>query len=1014
MPNFRSPVGQAQPSPVASRGMIGSLALVLVVAGGIVLSVGAFRYVRSIELASLHTTINNRAKERAELVQTTVLRSMEVLNSVGSLFRTQGNVSRQRFRMFVNDALTGHPELQALGWTPRVWHEQRAELEEAARKDGYSNFSFTEIGASGEIEREADRDEYFPIYYLELDGKNRAAIGFDLNSNPVRRDALRLARDTAMPAATAPMRLIQESSDQLGFVVYEALYAKTSNDLNSRRANLVGYASAVFRFGDLLGPAMESLALEGLDVQILDEAAARPIIFASHSIAPAAINSSINGHAPVEIAGRRWTLILHPDTAFLAAQSTNQAVTILVGGLLLTALLAGFLYTGLRQMSEIERRVVDRTGELSREVAERKRAEEAARIAESKFRSIVENSVEGIFQTSSVGNYLSANRALARIYGYESPDQLIDAVANIAGQLYVDPSRRDAFIRQIQQSGEVSNFESQIYRKDGSVIWISENARVVRDSKGQVQYYEGTVVDITERKLAEQALRRGRDELEQRVEERTSELARSNEALQIEIAERTRAEETAASANRAKSEFLANMSHEIRTPMNAILGYAQLLRRDSTLRPAQSDAIKTILASGRHLIELIDDILDISKIEAGHTELNVTEVDLHGLLRDVAGMFRQKCEQRSLPFKIEGVGPEPLIVSGDDRKLRQVLINLMGNAVKFTDAGFVVLGLTCEGHDRYRFEVRDTGTGIPASALKGIFDPFQQASNSAGRGGTGLGLAIAKRHVNLMGGQLVCESQPGEGSRFHFTIHMQAVANRVQSNSIESEFEPGFVQLAKGTHVSAIVVDDIRENRVLLADMLGAVGCDVRACESGETAIEAIIQARPNIAFIDIMMPGIDGKETARRIIDACGRENICLVATSASALSHEQRSYQAAGFDDVIAKPLRCERVYLSISTLLGVRFEHAQRPETPESAQDCSLPANLRSRLREAAEICNITDLKRIVAEIEWLGPATKRLAEQLRGCVHRYDLPAISRLAAEIGESPAEEDERSVATA
>jgi signal transduction histidine kinase len=302
-----------------------------------------------------------------------------------------------------------------------------------------------------------------------------------------------------------------------------------------------------------------------------------------------------------------------------------------------------------------------------------------------------------------------------------------------------------------------------------------------------VAYYEGTVVDITARKESQQALRRAHDELEQRVEDRTFALAHSNAALQSEIAERKRAEETAAAANRAKSEFLANMSHEIRTPMNAILGYAQLLRRDSTLRPNQSDALKTILDSGKHLIDLIDDILDISKIEAGHTELYLEEFDLQLLLDDVFGMFRHRCQQKSLQLTLNRTETGHRCVRGDQRKLRQVLINLLANAVKFTDAGSVMLTVSMPQPDVYRFEVKDTGLGIPACALKDIFEPFQQAGNNGARGGSGLGLAIAWRHVELLGGALGCQSQLGQGSLFSFEIPLSSASNTDSANARADE-----------------------------------------------------------------------------------------------------------------------------------------------------------------------------------------------------------------------------------
>ena len=363
--------------------------------------------------------------------------------------------------------------------------------------------------------------------------------------------------------------------------------------------------------------------------------------------------------------------------------------------------------------------------------------------------------------------------------------------------------------------------------------------------------------------------------------------ARSNAALQAEISERKRAEEAAASANRAKSEFLANMSHEIRTPMNAILGYAQLLRRDTNLRPRQGDALKTILDSGKHLIDLIDDILDISKIEAGHAQLNVEEFDLHLLLDDVIGMFRHKCQQKSLQLISDWDNSVLRCVGGDQRKLRQVIINLLANAVKFTDRGSVTLAVSNSAANICRFDVRDTGLGIPADALSGIFEPFQQAGNNgARRQRTWFGDCLAACRAPRR--QAALRIWPGAGSRFYFEIPLAAASS---AQTLPRDSDDHMLHLIADASVSVVVVDDIRENRALLAEMLGAIGCDVHTCASGNEAIGYIAAEKPDIAFIDIMMPDMDGTETARRIIGSCGHITR-LVATSASRLSTSNEDF--------------------------------------------------------------------------------------------------------------------------
>ena len=298
---------------------------------------------------------------------------------------------------------------------------------------------------------------------------------------------------------------------------------------------------------------------------------------------------------------------------------------------------------------------------------------------------------------------------------------------------------------------------------------------------------------------------------------RAAELAVVNGALQEEVAVRQRAEAAAAEANQAKSDFLASMSHEIRTPLNAILGYTQLMQRDPELPTEQHDWVSGISASGRHLLGLINEILDLSKIEARRMELKMVDFDLAMLARDLAATFRPLCAEKRITFRLDITEPLQCTVRGDEGKLRQVLINLVGNAVKFTNAGEVCFRLSPVSLGRWLFEVFDTGLGIPESEQTEIFKPFHQGSGAAHQGGTGLGLTIAQRQVELLGGELKLQSERGVGSRFFFELPFAAPLG-------ESTYTPTHtVRLATARTVRALVVDDNRENREVLGGALTAV-----------------------------------------------------------------------------------------------------------------------------------------------------------------------------------------------
>ncbi|HWB60290.1 MAG TPA: ATP-binding protein, partial [Chthoniobacteraceae bacterium] len=360
--------------------------------------------------------------------------------------------------------------------------------------------------------------------------------------------------------------------------------------------------------------------------------------------------------------------------------------------------------------------------------------------SEATYRSIVEHAIEGIFQTTPDGRYLLANPALAEIYGYASVDELKGNVKEIARQLYVDPERRSEFIRQMDEKDAVWGFESPIYRKDGSVIWISENVRVIRDAEGRVLYYEGTVEDITERKRAEEEL--------------------------------VRAKTAAEEANRSKSQFLANMSHELRTPLNAIIGYSELLREeaeDSGLPNFVGD-LKKIEKAGKHLLELINGVLDIAKIEAGKMEIHAETFDIAAMIHDVGTTVTPVVEKKGNRFELKCVN-ELGLMHTDLTKVRQSLFNLLGNAGKFTENGMVRLEaerVTENGADWIYFRVQDSGVGMTPDQTAKIFEAFTQADASTTRkfGGTGLGLAITREFSRMMGGETMVESVLGRGSVF--------------------------------------------------------------------------------------------------------------------------------------------------------------------------------------------------------------------------------------------------------
>ncbi len=460
----------------------------------------------------------------------------------------------------------------------------------------------------------------------------------------------------------------------------------------------------------------------------------------------------------------------------------------------------------------------------------------------------------------------------------------------------------------------------------------------------------------------------------------------------------------AESANRAKSIFIANMSHEIRTPMNAILGYAQILQREGQLDPEQQRALNIIERSGLHLLDLINDILDISKIEAGRMELKTVNFELIGLVKDLAEMFELRCNQKQLKWEMRLDFPtETVYVSGDQGKLKQVLINLLGNAVKFTEEGKVCLQIANISEDKYLFEVIDTGAGIEVKHQQAVFQAFQQSDTGVKKGGTGLGLAIAQKHVELMGGELRVESELNQGTRFYFTLELATA----ESNYIERHQEPKakVIRLAKGYHIKALVVDDNQTNVNVLENVLTSIGVNVSMANDGQRALELAQQEQPNIIFLDYRMPGMNGIEVTQHIRKLFGHK-IKIAMVSASVFDHSAEKFTQSGCDGMVRKPFRVEEVYQSLQALLGVEYEYQtteviEKPAVQQDINTIRLPKSLISEFIQSAELCMFNELEQAIEELKKvLTPEQNWFVDKIQALLIAYDMEQIQTIFQQIG--------------
>ena len=805
----------------------------------------------------------------------TYLSALEALNS---FYQASNEISRNEFRIFSNGFINSL-KVYDFDWVPRVPISEKEKYIERAKQEGIEDFEFTQAVPAENTYKTVpviDKAEYYPIYYSEPYQLNHIKLGLDLSSDPDKLQDMIKARNTGKPVASGIVSITHKPGDTCAFLIFVPIYdhiAATIKDKSTRAKYLQGYVVGTFKLDQVLDPYSLNLKNKGVDIKVYDlgdNNNIKKLIYKSQtSVEKYLLNSDIT----INVAGRIWNIEFAQTAAYLIANKEWYLWYVLFGGLFFTALftILTLIITG--HSDAVERMVAKKTTDL--------------KASETRFQLVVKATMDGIWDWIDVAkNYAYWSPQFKNLLGYG--EQEIEAnMTNFFGLIHPEDTKlAQTALDEHFRFGRPFNVEVRLKKKSGNYGWFHLRGILSSEPATEVKRMTGTISDISPRKRAEKSLQKAKEQAE--------------------------------SATKMKSEFLATMSHEIRTPMNGIIGITELLL-DTQLTDQQRGYARNVLYSAENLLEILNDILDFSKIEAGQMELEYIHFDLKQAAEDVVMLLSPKAEKKGLKIILDYKDNVPPCFLGDSMRVRQVLHNLVGNSIKFTDQGNITISIskqegvtTLAGKEMIKVSVKDTGIGLTKEQRRIIFHKFVQADSSTTRkyGGTGLGLAICQMIVTLFGGEIGVESEPKKGSTFWFTLNLTVSDKAHVEEEAANEDNIKLINITEGPKLRVLMAEDNRINSEFAKEMLEKLNCEVILARNGQEAVE-LLKKDQNFAliFMDCQMPVMDGFVASKMIRQNETNNNltpITIIALTANAMKGDKEKCLKAGMNDYLAKPVR------------------------------------------------------------------------------------------------------------